>query len=343
MKLAIIGSGAVGGMVGGLLSESKRDVLIFGRQEFIDSVNSNGLKFTGVDGTKIMIFPCMTDDLSRISEADAIFLCVKSQDTADACLGIRDYIKPESIVFSLQNGVRNAEIINSVLTNKVVRTVVMFNTISLKPGEILQASEGPLIVEDIPYVHDIIDYINEPLKRVGAEVNYEDNIEGVLWSKLLLNQMNSIGAATNSQNRSLFIDPVLGSISRECMEEGKMIVENSGIHLKGMGDKSIEGMIKLMSMPLKDKEIIVTQMFKIDGAVSSTLQSVLRGKATEIDYLNGEVVRLASKTGQRAPINEALVKAVKDVEQSGLKGNLKFYSKDELKELIDRYKRILCR
>jgi 2-dehydropantoate 2-reductase len=93
-----------------------------------------------------------------------------------------------------------------------------------------------------------------------------------------------------------------------------------------------------MYMPLMVRKVIVSQLFKSDEAVSSTLQSVLRGKGTEIDYLNGEITRLASKNGLKAPVNEALVKAVKDVERSGLNGKTEFYTKDELKALVDEYK-----
>lgn len=341
MKVVVVGAGAIGGLVGGLLAEDKKDVTVIGRQSFVEVVNNKGLKIKRIDGRELCVKPNVSAQIEASKGANAVLLCVKSQDTVEVCKSIKDYIEPETVIFSLQNGVRNGELINSVLKeNRVVRTVVMFNSIFLNQGEIYQGSEGPVIVESVPWARPVVDYIDDTLKKAEAGCVYEDDIEGVLWSKLLFNQLNSIGAATNSEARVIFTNPKTSKIASQCLEEGKTVILNSGKHLKEMGTKSIEGLIKLLSMPLTEREAMVSKMFKMDAAIPSTLQSVLRGKRTEIEYLNGEIVRLAEMTGQKAPVNKALVDAVKQVEESAVNGRTQFFSIDELGEFVSQYKKL---
>jgi 2-dehydropantoate 2-reductase len=335
MKLAVVGGGAIGGLVGGLLAADNKDVTVVGRQDFADTVRSSGLSIKRIDGEILNIRPRVTTSIRDIKSADALMLCVKSQDTVEVCESIKDYISPDMIIFSLQNGVRNRDLIRSVLkNNRIVRTVVMFNSVYIKPGEISQGSDGSLIVEDLTWARETVNFINDSLKKAGLGCIYEDNIEGVMWSKLLFNLMNAVAAATNLGAKDIMADPDTSRIARETLKEGKRVVIGSGRTLKNMGGTSINALLFLLSTPLFFKRLMLSRMNKTDVVMPSTLQSILRGRKTEIDYLNGEIVRLAGETGLDAPVNKALVEAVKAVEVSMEEGSAKFYSPAELKELI---------
>lgn len=335
MKIAIIGAGAVGGLIGGLLAYDKKDVIIIGRPDFVNSVKEKGLYLKLIDGKRITAAPYVTTDISEIRGVDAVILSVKSQDTVEVCESIKYYISPDTVIFSMQNGVRNAELIRSVLKDvKIVRTVVVFNSVYIKAGEISQGSNGPLIFENLPHVKEAVKYIETSLKIADICCKYEDNIEGVILSKLLLNLLNSIPAATNLDTVTMLVNPTISKIALNMMKEAENVVTSSGKVLKSLDGKSIRQMLMLLSLPIFLRKLILARMFKTDTVIPSTLQSILRGKRTEIDYLNGEIVSLAEATGQKAPVNKALLEAVKAVEQSSSRGSIKFYSPEQLSELV---------
>jgi len=316
MKVVIVGAGAIGGLVGGLLAAEGKEITIVGKNDFVEAVRKNGLKIKRVNGSQFNTAPNVTSDIEEVKGADALLLCVKSQDTVDVCNSIKDYIGKSTVIFSLQNGVRNAELINNVLMdNKVVRTVVMFNSIYLKPGEISQGSNGSLIVEDVPWAKGLVDYICK------------------------FNMLNAIGAATNLDTSFILTNRTTARIVRDSLKEGKKVITGSGKILKGMGNRTIDDLITLLYIPAFIRKIIMSRMYKMNAAMPSTLQSVLRGKRTEIDYLNGEIVKLAAATNQKATVNEALVAAVKEVEQSAINGNIKFFSAKELEKFITEYRK----
>jgi len=320
MRYGVIGLGAVGSMIGGLLTDTlKKDVLLIGKPYQVDIIQKKGIEIAGLN-KKIKNIQ-VTSDFSEIKNLDVIFLCVKSQDTETVANQMKKYLKKTALIVSLQNGVRNRETIHKITGKTVLAGVVLFNAVYQEPGKVNLTIKGGILLENNG---EIAERISNVLNRAGIKTILVDNINGFLWSKLILNLQIAVTALTGQTIKESITNEDSRNIIIETMREGIKTVEKSGIHLKKLPGadpkKTIKRLERYNSLSLKIGSIFIG--VKKD-ARNSMWQSLSRRRPTEIDYINGEIVNLAKKNNLKAPINMKLVELVKQVEKKPEFKNIK--------------------
>lgn len=332
MKYAVIGLGAVGSIVGGILTKSDKNVILIGKKNQVEVINNHGLKINGINGSFLLKNKNASSDLTSLEDVDLIIICVKSQDTENLAYTIKDHIKKSALILSLQNGVRNSNILNRITGIKTISGVVLFNALYSKPGEVTLTIRGGLLIkEDSSYKKEIEGLINS-FNKEGLSSKSDTNIEEYKWSKLIVNLQNAVTALTDQTIKESIIDSYTRSILIATMEEGINILEKSGIKTKPLPDMDPKKIIKRLKKYNTIFLKIGSKLMRLKNAKNSMWQSLSRSKKTEIDYINGEIVNLANKNNIQAPINTKLVQLIKEIEATHIK---RIYKPYELKEILN--------
>jgi 2-dehydropantoate 2-reductase len=331
MKYAVIGLGAVGSIVGCILKKSGENVVFVGKPKQVDIINKNGIKINSLNGSIYIKDPKAVSDFSILEDVDFIIVCVKSYDTRNLANQIKPYIKKSAIILSLQNGVKNSSILNEVTGNKTLSGIVLFNALYVSPGEATLTIKGGLLIEDekscSEAIRNLINSFNmKDLKSITVE-----NIKGYQWSKLIVNLQNAVTTLTGQTIKESIIDTNTRSILIATMKEGINVLEKAGVSINALPDMDPKKMISRLSFYNSIILRIGSKFLRLKNARTSMWQSISRGKTTEIDFINGEIVNLAKKNKIRAPINEKLVKLVKQAEKKKLS---KSFEPFELKEIL---------
>lgn len=329
MRYAIMGAGAVGSYVGGMLARAGLPVVLIGRKAQVEEVERHGLHVSGLVGP-FMVRMEATQTPDGVKDADVVLLCVKSQDTREACNAIAPYLSAKAPVVSLQNGVRNIDLIDStpVGTGRGVGGSAIFNAVFLKPGRVMLTTSGELIFGTASRdgrFGPILTAMAREMRQCGLKVHTTANIDGVLWSKLLINLNNGLGALTGLSIEEGMSDPVARRISAALLAEGIRITRETGIRLETIPKVDANRILKILSINLPG--FLVKRLFRLlvrthPEARWSTWQSLAKGLPTEIEYLNGEIVKLAEAHGLHAPYNRAVRDLVKEAERKGAPPNL---------------------
>ena len=329
MKYAIIGIGAIGSIVGGLLTKSGEDITLIGKQYQIDVIKHKGLKIIGVNGSSTIKNIKVTKDLQVVKDADIIFICVKSQDTKQLANNLKNIINKSTLIISLQNGVRNVQLLKDITGNKVLSGVVLFNALYEKPGEATLTFKGRILLEK----NNInLDMLVKSFYKAGLKITLVDNINGYLWSKLILNLQNAVTALTGQTIRQSISDKYTRDIIVATITEGVNIVQKSNIILEVLPEIDPIKLIKRLSNFNSFILIIGSHLIGIKkDARNSMWQSLSKRKRTEIDFINGEIIFLAEKHKMHAPINKKIVELIKKAEQQD---QFKTYEPKNLKELL---------
>ncbi len=320
--VAVIGAGAIGGSIGALLHRVGHRVILTARGAQLDAIRAHGLQISGALGS----FTARMEVQETLSRRPEIaLLAVKTQDLSEAIRQNRDYLTDVPVV-TLQNGVRADDIAADLLPQEhIVSAVVLLAANYLTAGTISIESPGALVIgHAVEPVNDLVPVV-APVLRSAIETVATDNIRGAHWLKLMLNLNNALPAATNMPLEAIYADPRLRRLAVLLIREGADAVRRAGISLAALpgfpllllrlvtllpttlAGRLAAGRIRRAAASSKSK----------DALVGSTLQSLRRGRPTEIDYLNGEVVRLGRETGSAAPLNETVVRIVHDIEKGG--------------------------
>lgn len=325
MKIAVIGSGAIGCLVAGYLKNKGKDVSLVGHSDSAKAIRENGLLILGVRGNlniKIDI-----DERLKFSP-DLCILATKTQDI-DSVFKDNLALLKESTVLTTQNGVQADSLVAKYIPKEnIISSIVMFGATYLEAGEVIHNFDrawvlGRIFIPNDAKVVEVANLLNEIFPTIVAE-----DIQGMKYLKIFANSNNCITAILGKSMQEVFIDPEISSISVAIWKEGLNIVQKSGINLVSLPDFSLEQVVKLTSLPtLEAAKIFSGIMTKLseEPLYGSILQSIKRGRVSEIDYINGEFVSLARRNNFEAPLNEKLVEMVHSVEQTG-----KFFSKEEL-------------
>jgi 2-dehydropantoate 2-reductase len=299
-RIAVVGAGAVGGYFGGTLARAGAPVVFIGREHFVDAVNRNGLvldKFEGLHHIEAKA----TTDMSAVRDCSLILFCLKANATSIAAAQMAPFVRPDAAVVCLQNGVDNAERVHAA-TNVLSLPAVVYVAVSIpQPGRVKHLARGDLIIgppsEKTKEVAKVFD-------RAGIPCQISDNIQGQLWVKLLcncaLNAISALGRVTYGEIRQ---DDNAMKLMERVVDEVLAVARAAGVMMPGVHDRE-SGMAAAME--------IATQMA---DAFSSTAQDLDRQRMTEIDALNGYIVRRGADLGVPVPINNALFTLVKLAER----------------------------
>lgn len=331
MRLAVIGAGAVGSLIGGLLAKAGEDVTLIGRRPHVEAVNRNGLHIDGALGAmRVRVRAAERLDF----EPDLALLTMKTQDVAAAARELHPYLAGVPVV-TMQNGVRSDELVADVLGKEHVHScVVLLGATYLEPGGVTYSSRGALVL-GAPFRP-----IDERTRTIAAVLDkavpthLSANIAGAHWTKLIVNENNALPAVTGLSIQDVNRRPALSRLSVLLMREAAETISAAGIELASLPRLPAPALKVTLRMPMPVASRLLRLLSRSLGttpALGSTLQSVRRGEKTEIDYLNGEVVALGKRTGRPTPRNAAVVELVHRVEATG-----KFLTAEEVTAAADR-------
>lgn len=311
----MVGAGSVGCFIGGYLGQHA-DVCLIGRERVRQLIVDHGMLLTDLDGGNLRLDGHkvrFATDMQAVRAASLVLVTVKSGDTAAAARQMAAWLDPDAVVLSFQNGLRNVPTLREHLPHHVVLAgMVPFNVLHLGHGRLHRASSGSLMAEEDAKLHRF-----EPVFRAaGLPLQLRGDMRRVQWGKLLLNLNNAINALSDLPLRDeLALRPYrrcLALVQREALKA----MHAAGIRPARVTPLPAHWMPWLLEAPDPVFRLLARRMLSIDPlARSSTWEDMAAGRPTEIDDLNGEVVRLAQAQGLAAPANARLIELVHAAEQ----------------------------
>ena len=303
MKIVIVGPGAMGKLFAAFLAKSKEEIWILDKnKERAEKINKEGISVEGGAG-KWLAKVKATAEAKEIEKPDLVIIATKSYDTKDAIQLAKPLITEDTSVLTLQNGIGNIEIISEVVgPDNVIGGTTNLGATLIDDTHIRHAGNGETVIGKIDGSTPVImREIRELFNKVKLETKISRDIKSILWSKLIINVgINALTALTRLHNGRLLEFEGTRKIMRDAVTEASKIAKRKRIKL-------------IYDDPLARVEAVCEAT---SGNVSSMLQDILRKKRTEIDFINGVVVRLGQELGILVPVNTMLVDLVKTLESS---------------------------
>jgi 2-dehydropantoate 2-reductase len=294
MQVAVIGAGAVGCYYGGLLLRAGHDVTFIGRHPHVDAINAHGL-LLDIQGFKGHLPARAATDATTLAAPDLVLVCVKSADTEAAGRALAGRLRPDTSILSLQNGVDNAQRLRGITGQAVIPAVVYVGSEMAGPGHVRHHGGGDLVIGASP----ASEALAATLRAAGIATTIADDIEAVQWTKLITNcAFNALSAVAGIAYGPMMQVEGAGDVIASAVREAALVARGCGVALP---DDLVEKILKIpAAMP---------------NQTSSTAQDLARGKPSEIDFLNGHVVRKGAELGIAVPTNRALQVMVKLAER----------------------------
>ena len=297
LRVAVIGAGAVGCFYGGMLARAGHAVTLIGRAQHVQVFERDGLRMQTLSFDEQVPVAASTE-AAAVAGADVVLFAVKSPDTEATGEQMRPHLKAGALVLCLQNGVDNAERLRAVLPGvDVAAAVVYVATEMAGPGHLRHHGRGELVIE--PSAGSA--RLAQALIAAGVPTEISDNVRGALWAKLILNcAYNALSAVGRIAYGELVQQPGVTVVMRDVVGECRAVAAADGVSLPGDVDAAVRRIAETMP-----------------SQYSSTAQDLMRGKPTEIDHLNGYVVRRGEALGVPTPANRVLWTLVKLAEPEG--------------------------
>lgn len=314
MRIAVIGAGAVGSILGSLLWRAGEDVVLVGRAAHVAAIRSAGLSVAGVLGG-FNATPHAEEHLS--APPDLALLTVKTQDVVAALRDNEAMLRGVPIVV-LQNGLRAEELAASVVpSEQLVSGVVSLHAQYLVPGHVvLMQSEGLLLGRLDGRSDAVVERCCAVLNK-AVPTAATTNIVGARWTKLIVNLNNVLPALCNLSFKQVYSDRFLRRLAIGLMREGIIVAERAGVRLEPLPGTSLPLVRLIAYLPALLAGVVAARRaarlethWPLKG---STWQSVERGRPTEIEFLNGEIVRIGKELGVPTPLNERVVALVQRI------------------------------
>ncbi len=293
MDFAVMGAGAVGCYFGAMLARAGHRVTLIGRQQHVEAVNDRGL-FIEAHAFKEYVWMQATTDPAGVADADVVLVCVKSADTENAGRAIARHLRQGAVVVSLQNGVDNAERLEVEIGRNVIPAVVYVATEMVAPGHVRHNGRGDLVIGNSSESA----IIATALSDASIPTTVSRNVVGALWEKMILNcAYNALSAVSQlPYGRMIAIEGVT-ELMKDVIAESVAVAGAAGVAVRDDLQQSV--MAIASTMPEQ---------------YSSTAQDLARSRKTEIDYLNGFIVRKGLAYRIPTPANRALHTMVKLIE-----------------------------
>ena len=302
MRIAIFGTGGVGGYFGGRLAQTGEDVTFIARGEHLRAIQTTGLKVDSLYGDFVIYPAKATDDVNEVGEVDLVIVGVKAWQVPEAAREMRPLVGSNTTVLPLQNGVDAVPQLASELgAERVVGGLCKIVSYVVGPGHIRHAGFTPSIVigELDNERTDRIARIEQLFNRAGLEAPIASDIQVALWMKFLfIASFSGVGAIANAPAGKLRTDPELRAQMLQAMEEIYALAHARGINL-----------------PPNSIDTVMTGVNALpDDATSSMHRDIAAGKPSELDSQNGAVVRMARESGVEVPTHEFIYQTLKPSE-----------------------------
>jgi len=330
MRIAIIGAGAVGSILAARLTEAGEEVTLVGRDDQVRALNGKALTVKGASGVKTV---AVRAEVRLSAGHDVVVFATKTQDLPEAIQFNREYLGRGSLL-TTQNGVRADGVLAKHFDrDRLLSSVVMFGASYTKPGEVTFNFDGCVILGR-PFRRPSTE--DAELRAIAAamgrafEVKVADDITAMKHLKLFVNFNNCIPALIGQPMQTTFADIDLCRLSVMLLKEGVGVVRSAGIQMASLPGFPEERISALVSLPIDQAAGILSKTLtglSQEPLYGSILQSILRGKSSEIDFINGEIVQIADRSGATAPLNRRVVDMVHEVEKKS-----RFLSVDDVKQ-----------
>ena len=300
-KIAVVGAGAVGGYFGGMLARAGAPVVFIGRPAFVEAVKRDGLLLDTVQFKERVRIEASAE-LAAARDAEIVLFCVKTTDTAATARELAPLLAPGALVVSLQNGVDNTEQIHAASGLHAMGAAVYVAASVPAPGVVKHVGRGDLVVGPKNMATERVAALFE---RAGVGCKISDHLASELWTKFVWNcGLNAISALGKATYGDILASEDAWQLVEGAIFEVLFVAKAEGISLPMFDDPKAA-----MAGGRKVAE-------SMKATQSSTSQDMMRGKKTEIDSLNGFVVRKGRELRVPTPINHALFTLVKLAEAS---------------------------
>jgi 2-dehydropantoate 2-reductase len=301
----VVGAGAVGGFYGGMLARAGHRVTLIARPLHVAAIARDGLQLdlahaSGVEAVALQA----SSDLSVLRDADLVLFCVKSTDTESLAKQMAPFLAPHAVVMSLQNGVENAADIAAHIAHAVIPAVVYVATEMPAPGYIKHHGRGDLVIGTMPLSrlhdpHHTLQQLVELFATAQVPVQISPDVMSELWFKLLINCVfNAISGLSQMPYAKLAELDSVRVLQHAVVHEVIAVAKADGVQLSEQ--TALQSVAKIPITMAHQK--------------SSTAQDMARRKPSEIDHLNGFIVRRGQALGVATPVNQSLYALVKLVE-----------------------------
>lgn len=305
MKIAMLGAGALGCSIGGTLAQAGHEVTLINRNRtHVDAINGEGLRMRTAQGERTVRVRAATN-ARGLGIQDLVIVLVKSFHTREAMAGALELVGPATVVMSLQNGLGHEDMLADLVgRERLLAGKTYVGGVLLAPGHILAGVAGKetLIGELDGRLTPRALAIVEAFNAAGLATTVSDNILGVIWDKLLVNvATGAVAAITRLSYGPLYQLPDIEAIAIAAVQEAMDVARACGVPLT-TADARAAWSRAGAGLPADFK--------------TSMLQSLEKGSVTEIDFINGAVVRRGERCGVATPVNRTLAACVKGIEHA---------------------------
>jgi 2-dehydropantoate 2-reductase len=293
MRIAVTGAGAVGCYYGGLLARAGNEVVLIGRPQHVLAIEQRGLRLETAAFDDYIHVPA-SSQIEAVRGANIVLCCVKSSDSEQTAKDMAPFLDPQAIILSLQNGVDNADRLQRHIKQRVFPVVVYVATEMAGSGHVKHHGRGELVTSP-----DCLTATQQQVfTEAGIPLQISEQVRAVLWLKLLVNcAYNALSAITQLPYGRLVEGEGVLDVMEDIVGECRAVAEAEGI-----------------SLPEDPWEAVLRIARSMPGQRSSTAQDLALGKRTEIDHLNGYIVRKGKQWGIKTPVNQMLHAQVKLLE-----------------------------
>lgn len=292
------------------------DVSYIGRPSFDRAISEHGLTLSDYSGWQATLAPDQVEyrtDAAALADTDIIALCVKSGATADAAKEIMAHARPGTTVISFQNGISNVEVLERELGDHfaVVRGMVPYNVAYLGQGCFHKGVAGILYAENRPETRAL----SEAIGQSPAALDLANDMVGIAWGKLLINLNNAVNALSGRTLVEQLRERDYRRVVSASQREGLRLLAKARIEPAKVGAARPKLLPSVIGSPNWLFRNLFMKTWKIDAkARSSMADDLIAGRKTEVDYINGELVALADRLGEQAPVNRKIVKLIRKAE-----------------------------
>lgn len=327
MRISVVGAGAIGSVVAAGLAKSGEEVLLVGHEDQVKAVQEKGLTIKRSGGDENVRLNAARR-LDR--EYDLVIFATKTQDIEQAYSDNAEFLE-NSLILTTQNGVQADNILSHHFDPvMMISSIVMFGATYTKPGEVTFNFPGDWIIGK-PYTPSDgrLRGVAEILRKAFPVV-VSDDIMGMKWLKLFVNFNNCIPALIGKSMQETFSDLAFCKLSVMLLKEGLRIVQSSGVNLVSLPQFPVDRVLGLSAMPVDQAAGLINKTLTTlskEPLYGSILQSIMRRKTSEIDFINGEVTQVAKSLRMDSPLNYKVVRMVHEVEETG-----KFFAPEVVKK-----------
>lgn len=304
MKIAVLGAGALGSAIGAALTQGGHETWLLNRSPgHVDAMRRDGLRVDDASGTRVVPVRATTRP-EEVGVADLVIVLVKSLQTEAAVRGASALLGPDTVVLSLQNGLGHEDILAAVVgRERLLAGKTYVGGVLRGPGHILSGVDGKAthIGELDGRITPRARAIAEAFGAAGLQTTVSDNIVGTMWDKLLVNvATGALTGITRLTYGQLYDEPLLAATAKAAVAEAIAVARAAGV---------------VLSLTEPEQAWRLAAEGLAASFKTSMLQSLETGSITEIDFINGSVVRWGQRHGVPTPVNTTLVACIKGIER----------------------------